>query len=346
MKKFLIPIGVLVVAAIVAIAINYQKIEKLIIHKNATDGNLITPEKVADNIYKLDYKGDYKLDEYLKAGINNADDYDKWFKDNLTDGESLEDEDTNSGCASFAVVDENGNHLFARNYDMTKDDALIIRTTPEKGYKSIGIADIGKVGIGEGQKLKVDDKKAKKILNVAPYLMTDGINEKGLGVSILTLPEEYEKIDTEKKDLIVYSTIRMLLDKCASVDEAVEMLKNYDICCMGRHWYHLFVTDKSGKAVIVEWMNGETFAVEDVAVTNFFLHDDEHSKDIDGRYRRIKEALGENGIMSKETAMDTLANVKDKTCWSVIYNLDNFSFDVCFYEDFDKTYSFAEGDFK
>lgn len=247
MKKFLIPIGVLIVAIAAIVLFNHNK-----------NKNIITPEEVADNIYKLDYKGDYKLDDYLEAGINNADDYDKWFKDNLT----------------------------------------------------------------------------------------DGINEKGLGVSILTLPEEYEKIDTDKKDLIVYSTIRMLLDKCASVDEAVEMLKNYDICCMGRHWYHLFVTDKSGKAVIVEWMNGDTFAVEDVAATNFFLHDDEHSKDIDGRYRRIKEALGENGTMSKETAMDTLANVKDKTCWSVIYDLDNFSFDVCFYEDFDKTYSFAEGDFK
>ena len=348
MKKFLIPIGVLVVAATVAIALNYQKLENLITHKNARNENLITPEKVADNIYKLDYKGDYKLDDYLKAGINNLDDYDKWFMDNLTFGASLNSGDPNVGCSSFSVIDENGNHLFARNYDMVKDDALLIRTTPKDGYKSIGIADIGKAGIGEGQKLKIEDKDSKKILNAAPYLMTDGVNEKGLGVSVLTLPEDFKLTDTDKPDLIIFSATRMILDKCANVDEAVEMLKDYDIYCPGHHWYHLFITDKSGKSVITEWMDDEFYVVEDDVVTNFVLHDDKHSKDSDGRVARIRYALEGKDTVSKSEAMEVLSKARMstcKTCWSVVYDLDNFLFDVCFYEDYNKKYSYSEKNF-
>ena len=96
-------------------------------------------------------------------------------------------------------------------------------------------------------------------------------------------------------------------------------------------------------------MDDEFYAVEDDVVTNYVLHDDKHSKDSDGRVTRIRYALEGKETVSKNEAMEVLSKARMNicnTCWSVVYDLDNFTFDVCFYEDYNKTYSYSEEDFK
>ena len=66
-----------------------------------------------------------------------------------------------------------------------KMTAVMVRTAPKDGYRSIGMADAGWVGYDIGS---LSDGKSDLSAAVAmPYLIMDGMNEKGLAVSVLKL---------------------------------------------------------------------------------------------------------------------------------------------------------------
>ena len=220
---------------------------------------------------------------------------------------------------------------------------MFIRTRPENGYASIGIVDLSHLNVGEGCEAAVDSAEAQSLLLAAPYCICDGINEKGLGVSLLQLDTDHFVTDTEKPDLLVYIALRAMLDKCADVDEAVKFLSEYDIYSPAKWSYHIFITDKSGKAVTVEWLEDGQTVVEDNAVTNFVLFEAPPTRDPDGRYLKLRNALdSEEGIKTKEEAMELLKTVSQKegTRWSAVYDLDNFRVEACFNTDYDKKYEF------
>ena len=150
-------------------------------------------------------------------------------------------------------------------------------------------------------------------------------------------------LEAEKPDLLLYIASRAVLDKCADVDEAVALLSGYDIYSPSRFSYHLFLTDKSGKAVTVEWLeNGQT-VVEDNAVTNFVLFEAPPTRDPDGRYYKLRNALdAEEGVPTRDKAMEVLETVSSKegTRWSAVYDLDDFEVRACFNADYENIYEF------
>ncbi|MCR5165665.1 MAG: linear amide C-N hydrolase [Oscillospiraceae bacterium] len=300
-------------------------------------------ETLAEGIYSLDFRWDYKLDEYLSANVKTTEELDRWFMENLTDGLSTEGSEYNIACSSFAVTDTDGEHLFCRNYDLRHTDDMFIRTAPENGYASIGIVDLAHLNIGQECEAAIDSAEAQSLLLAAPYCICDGINEKGLGVSLLQLDTEHFVTDTEKPDLLVYTALRAMLDKCADTDEAVEFLSAYDIYSPAWWSYHIFITDKSGRAVTVEWLEDGQTVVEDNAVTNFVLYEAPPTRDPDGRYFKLRKALDpEEGISGKEEAMALLETVSQKpgTNWSAVYDLDDFKVEACFALDYENKYEF------
>ena len=309
----------------------------------------IDPEKrtldsltqVTDGIYLLDCYTDYKVDEYLAAGIINVEQFDIWMTENLTHGVPTGDI-PGIGCSSFAVTDSQGNHLFGRNYDASDGDSLIIRTTPANGYASIGIVDLKHVNLGYGGEYDINDESSQSLLFAAPWCVCDGINEKGLGVSLLELSNRHVVNDTSKDDFLIYSAVRVLLDKCASADEALALLERYDMYSPRSNSYHIFLTDTSGRSVIAEW-NDEGLMVteEDTAVTNFPFYRDDPFLDYDHRYSKIHDQIDGAASMSSEEAMGVLEEVNQGTQWSAVYNLDKFTVDICFDADYSKTYSYS-----
>ena len=136
----------------------------------------------------------------------------------------------------------------------------------------------------------------------------------------------------------------MVLDKCATVDEAVALLAGFDMySSRSSSSYHVFLTDISGRSVIVEWnSDGEMVTVEDTAVTNFPLYLGDTTKDYDQRYAKIHRRIDDAGSLSSGDAMTVLeAARQDSTHWSAVYSLENFSFDITFNGDYGKTYSFS-----
>jgi len=190
------------------------------------------------------------------------------------------------GCSAFTTSDENGDVLTCRNYDYPHLDEegnptrlnVVVRCTPENGYRSIGITDaliFNEIGC-QYQPGSLDDGETDiSLMMLLPWLCMDGINEKGLSVSILYVPGKTGETPVNQNEdglekVLVTQLLRMMLDSCANVEEAIKLAGNVNLVNLLGHDYHLFVTDKTGHSVVLEWRYQILTVVETDAVTNFY----------------------------------------------------------------------------
>lgn len=102
----------------------------------------------------------------------------------------------------------------------------------------------------------------------------------------------------------------------------------------------------------MEWAGNEMYVVEENGCTNSVLSTENKYYDPEdncNRYDIIKARLeNNNNILTDKEAMELAADVSHKrqTEWSCVFNLDDFSVDVCVDADYSKTYSFTKKDFK
>ena len=90
----------------------------------------------------------------------------------------------------------------------------------------------------------------------ALYAPLDGMNEKGLAVSVNMIQDSTSiNQNTEKSDLTTTTAVRLLLNKAASVDEALDLLRQYDLHASMGMMIHFALADTTGKGVVVEYIN-------------------------------------------------------------------------------------------
>ena len=205
-----------------------------------------------------------------------------------------------AGCSAFTTWNEAGDcFLTARNYDYRHTDPngaytglnVVLHCAPEGKYKSIGIADACWLGLAGGAYYAgvLDDGETDTSLAVLlPYLLVDGMNEKGVTVSILKLDvkEGETAVDQQEpgKPSIGHSVLaRYILDNCATVQEAIALARQYNLRNTGGMDFHLFVTDAAGASVVLEWRYNQLTATDTNAVTNFYVgYDDAEDRYKDG----------------------------------------------------------------
>ena len=119
--------------------------------------------------------------------------------------------------------------------------------------------------------------KQKLITLAAPYAPLDGINEKGLAVAVLRIADEPTDQDTGKTDITTTTAIRLMLDKAATVDEAVSLLEQYDMHSSAGSCYHFQLADAAGNSAVVEYIDNEFVVLKAdegyQMATNFLLSD-------------------------------------------------------------------------
>ena len=312
---------------------------------------MLSLKEYAPGIYTMRIDSDYKLDKILEDGPYDENSVAKWVSENMFWNIPIGLDISDFGCCSFACTDPSGNHLFGRNYDYKRTDALIFYTEPENGYASIAVTDLAIVNMaGDSKRHEPDSLYGRAFLRAAPLLTSDGINEAGLGVSMLSLDYTDMSQNTGKTGLYLPIAQRAILEKCASVDEAIALLGNYDIKTMVGRSFHIFITDKTGRSVVAEWVDGELKIVESKQVTNFFMSAPE--RDQCDRYDTIVKRLADrNGVLNSGEAMtllmDASQNYKtNKTEWSCVYDLDNFKLYFVSDRDASKVYEVTRETFK
>lgn len=278
--------------------------------------------------YFMEVKGDYYFEEFLEQGGASSDgEVSAFLSKKISKGFYRVPVDADrKGCSVLSSQDENGVHLWGRNYDWTGSVPIIVRHVPDNGYTSLSTCDFQNI---TGSADTLPQGMANKMLAVAAlYVPLDGVNEAGLCVADLQVNEGgMPDPDTEKPDLTITTAIRLLLDRAAAVDEALALLRQYDIHPSGGISHHLAISDSSGKSVVVEFTGAGFTAVPAQAVTNFNLAKGDTAAGGESAQKRyeILSARLEQGVTSTEQVRDALLVVSQidtvwPTQWSMIYS--------------------------
>ena len=331
-------------------------------------------------LYEIDYNQDYMLDSVMQPGITEQTGLFRHIASLLFDNLPAENAAVKygAGCSAFAAQEAEGKgFLMGRNYDFrhfTPDNksylptsAILVRTAPEGGKKSISMVDGLNLGFGQG--FYNDGKTDLSMLMALPYAALDGINEDGFAIGVLALNEKQTNQQTGKQRIGTTVAIRMMLDKASTVREAIEMLKNYDMDMRGNGHsnYHFFMADATGDYAIVEYTFDkdrteprvmEVFTADDSlrCVTNFYVAPSmtgttdgwgsSHGKD---RYENLRKTLDEKKhVMKEDEAMQLLEKVSQppteeltsQTQWSALYNLTEKTLRLTILREYAKEYNF------
>lgn len=311
-------------------------------------------EKLEDGLYSMEYRGDYGFDEFLAQGGADSDgalaDYLVSF---LSHGFYKIDSEVQTGdfgCSTICTKDKNGTIFFGRNYDWEECRAIIVHTVPDDGYESISTCCLDFLGFGEDY--TPDGSMMERMQTLAAiYVPLDGMNEKGLMVADLMAGDKEETHQkTDKADLTTTTAIRLLLDKAATVDEAIALLSQYDMNSSIGSAHHLSIADATGKSVVVEYVNGEMLVTETKVVTNHYLADCEKqgvgSEQSHIRFDTLAACTGEYDEMGVRDLLESVAQKNypqteadyEKTMWSIVYCPEGLCADFYFDEDYEHSY--------
>lgn len=221
------------------------------------------------SVYRMDVKGGFYFDKYLEEGGASTDaELISFITDNITKGLiDMGIKESNIGCASFTAQTEDGDQLFARNYDFAKTNTCLVFTDPgEERHASISTVDLQFLGIDTDA--DVEGLMDRITCLAAPYAPLDGMNDAGVSCGIYMsyqgggVDEEGDEVviptnqDTDKPDLTSTTMLRLVLDYAGSVDEAVELISGYDLHDSANTSYHYMIADSTGKSAILEWVDG------------------------------------------------------------------------------------------
>lgn len=216
------------------------------------------------SVYFMNVKGGYYFDEFLeKGGVSTDSQLIAYITDHITKGLiDMGIGETDIGCSSFTAVTPSGDVLFARNYDFDKTNVCITLCNPGGGrHSSFSTVDLNYIGIDING--DVDGLMNKITCLAAPFTPLDGINDAGVSCGIYMSYQGGDgtdgtvatnQNDEGKKNITSTTMLRMVLDYADDVDEAVELIKQYNLHDSANTSFHYMVADATGKSAILEWL--------------------------------------------------------------------------------------------
>ena len=312
-------------------------------------------KKLEDGLYSMEYKGDYRLDDFLEQGGASDDIAVAEFviQDVFHGLLPIDLRNGAFGCSTISTRTAKGDAVFGRNFDWGTCTALIVRTNPVNGYDSVSTVNMDFLNMG----LDMPEERQIRLLSVAaPFAPMDGMNEKGLCVAVLMIQDSpgFQQ-DTGKPDLTTTTAVRLLLDKASDVEEALELLSRYDMHASAGMMVHFALADISGHSVVVEYMDNEMVVTETPIVTNYYLSPGEKygigTEESKIRYAMLEDMLRNGSLFSMDGIRDALDSVSKhnfdsefaSTEWSIVYNQSTGEARYYHRENYEKYYSFMAG---
>ena len=149
-------------------------------------------------------------------------------------------------CTSFCLND-NGHAVFGSNYDNNKPEGLVF-------INKRGISKSGFMPGKTGRAACWVSKYASVSFTVVGYqLAWAGMNEKGLVMSTMALPETQNPKPDERSPLHSPHWMQYMLDNCASVKEVIAADPQVRIFETVDHY---LVADRTGDCAVIEFLNG------------------------------------------------------------------------------------------
>ena len=376
MKKFLKILLAVVIVVVLAVLLVWQGEIRTLRTLTQVDGN--------PYLFTMEYKAAYDLDDVIEKDVDTNAELLGYVISRVGKGlpikiKSSQVADENGelktfNCTSFQAKQADGEgYWYGRNYDYFKNPTLVTISHPKKGYASIACSDMSHIGYG------LDKLPAGFLSRIncmaAIYAPVDGINEKGLCTSIMALPKQASQQDTEKHDVGTSMIMRLWLDRCATVDEALALLESVDV----RHdalvgsGYHYMVADATGHCVVVEFDKDDDWKTivvrkpeekDYMLVTNHLLNPKHYTTEPDiavgnphsyswDRYAKAGAYLAEHaGVLSFDQAQECLSLVHwvdlpipgdkvEDTQYSNVYDQQHLTLSLRNWNDYETTHKFA-----
>jgi hypothetical protein len=250
-------------------------------------------------------------------------------------------------CSTVAVRDEEGNEFFGRNFDWTHDPCLIIRIHGTDGPSSVNMVDLHYLQLGENQLERPSLANRLRLL-MAPYIPMDGMNDHGLAISCMTAEgSRLPPTDRSKATLIVPVMMRLVLDFAGTTDEAVALMRRFNLDFDGVPC-HFLVADRSGKSVVVEFVDGKIETVPAAGCwqvsTNHLLcgnSEPENEAKCD-RYRTAAARLADSAhALDAREIMRLMSAIsaENRTMWTSVYNLTTGEYQVAYRRHYENLFS-------
>ncbi|OGU55187.1 MAG: hypothetical protein A2V66_00525 [Ignavibacteria bacterium RBG_13_36_8] len=288
--------------------------------------------------YTMRYYSDYHFAEFANRSSINWKEIDN----------SFVSKDSAWACTCFAALGDINNFLFGRNFDWHELVPLLLYTDPEISYASISMVDLEYFGYDRNN--LPDEWDNRQDLLGTPWMPFDGMNEKGLTVGVMAVPNARPPYDPNKISVDEIAAVRLLLDFAEDVDEAINLMSQYNIV-MTDPPIHYLVADASGNAVVIEFVNGEMKTIRNtepwLVSTNFIISGSTAPHNVScWRYdRAYNDLASSNGALSIIQGMNTLQKVsQSNTRWSTLYNIKNKDVHIALGTDYYHvlTYSFSQ----
>ena len=376
MKKVILWILGILAALVIAVLCIWRGEIRTISSIESVDGN--------PYLYQMEYKAAYDLDDVIAKEVDSNAELLDYVVGRIGKGLPLKiksaqvaDEDGDLGtinCTSFQAAKADGSGFwYGRNYDYFKNPTMVTVSRPKKGYASIAVSDMSHFGYSL-EKLPTSFMASLSCL-AAVYAPVDGMNEKGLCTSIMALPKQASQQETEKPNVGTTIIMRLWLDRCATVQEALDLLETVDV----RHdatvgsGYHYMVADAAGDCAVVEFDKEDGWKTMIVRkdpeakfmlVTNHLLSEKYYTTEPDPavgnphskswwRYETAGAFLAEHdGTLTLDEAKECLALVHWKdlvwdngmvedTQYSNVYDQANLTLDLRNWNEYEVTKHFA-----
>lgn len=287
--------------------------------------------ELADGLCAVRYTGADGFDLFLEQGGASSDsEVVSFLTDRLmSDTGSLVFRGNPFGCSTLSVQNAEGDFLFGRNFDWNACSAMIVQNQPENGYKSISTVNTDFISMS-GRRLSALPGQIQALVGL--YAPLDGLNERGLAVSVNMIADsDTIEQNTDKPDITTTTAVRLLLDKAADVEEAIELLNRYDLHASYGYMVHFAIADRAGNSVVVEYVENDMVVTDTPAVTNFYLAEGVKygigTAQSHERYEILMDRLADSKTMEMNDVRDALDSVSKKhfgefesTEWSIVMN--------------------------
>ncbi len=281
--------------------------------------------------YAMENYADYRLEEIIKDSWSDYGALRSRLDELLLAVPSEKAPEPEGGCTVFTAKNREGHVLVGRNYDFKHDlSVVMVKNTVPGQTKSFGMANARFLDFAPGQLSDGITDVSRAVL--FPYLCVDGMNEKGVFVSVLVVPGKGTMQSRGRKKTLNTLAMRTVLDKTENIQEALDVFLSQDLQIDSRvRDFHFMFADSSGRSAVLEYLDGEPVISYTPLVTNFRLNPKRPDKG-EGmdRYRIVSDLLEyHDGLLERQDMMDILRLVsqpsgrkrRSDTLWSAVYDL-------------------------
>ena len=259
--------------------------------------------------------------------------------------EPIETIPTGDHCSTVVLRTNDGHVLFGRNLDYSHDSCLILKVHRPDGLASVAVLDLHYLNLDRDD-LDQTNLIQRIPLLFAPYYLQDGMNQYGVAVSDMSVGGVEPPYDPAKPNIIHSAAMRLILDYAKTTDQAIELLKQFNIYFVAERC-HLMIADATGRSVVVEFVDGKikpTPTHESWQIcTNHQIYGKSNAENCQccSRYNLASAELTDlHGKGNTTDVMKIMQSVSKSnwTMWSSVYDLSSSDFEVAYRQHYDIPY--------